>query len=86
MPSSYFAGQVMCKNGAGLTGAQKQARERMRSLSRNGASIVAANTVREGAAQRQDSLRTGLMNLGRSAQGQGLQGINSAGIGAALIP
>ncbi|WP_422136160.1 hypothetical protein [Endozoicomonas sp. ALD040] len=50
----------------------------MRSLSRNGARIVAANTVREGAAQRQDSLRTGLMNLVRSAQGQGLQGINSA--------
>ncbi|WOG27982.1 hypothetical protein [Endozoicomonas sp. 8E] len=50
----------------------------MRSLSRNGARIVAANTVQEGTAQRQDSLRTGLMNLGRSAQGQGLQGINSA--------
>ncbi|WP_422410127.1 MULTISPECIES: hypothetical protein [unclassified Endozoicomonas] len=30
------------------------------------------------AAQRQHSLRTDLLNLGRSAQGQGLQGINSA--------
>ena len=81
--AAFDAGQSLVTDnlssyGMGMTGAQQNTHNRMQLLNRNGAKVVAANTARESTDTRLDNLSSQMVNLGRQAQGQGLDGFNTA--------
>ena len=64
--------------GAALNTDQKQTLSRMRSIDKSGSKILAANNVREAADNRQEEIKSNLINIGRGAQAQGMSGLGAA--------